>query len=67
MICLAVLQQLNDLFGCQLLCVLLGNLYHQLQVLLHVGVEQLLQHMSDFSCQIRCSTGIQEEGSWVEA
>lgn len=45
MVGLAVLQKLNDLLGCQLLCVLLRNLYNQLQVLLHVGVQELLQCM----------------------
>lgn len=43
MIGLVVLQQLDDLASSQLLCVLLGHLYHQLQVLLHVGLQQLLQ------------------------
>ena len=43
MVGLVVLQQLNDLASSQLLCVFLGNLNHQLQVLLHVGLQQLLQ------------------------
>ena len=42
-ISLVVFQQLNDLASSQLLCVLLGHLDHQLQVLLHVGLQQLLQ------------------------
>ena len=40
---LVALQQLNDLASSQLLCVFLGHLDHQLQVLLHVGLKQLLQ------------------------
>ena len=44
MVGLVVLQQLNDLASPQLLCVLLSHLHDQLQVLLHVGLQQLLQH-----------------------
>ena len=43
MVAFVGLQQLNNLVGTELLCVLLGHLHDQLQILLHVDVQQLLQ------------------------
>ena len=57
MVGLVVLQQLNDFACSKLLCVLLGHLHNQLQVLLHVGLQQLLQHMSILECRASIDSG----------